>query len=102
MKYEIIKIKYAIWHFFTDLRSGAIPWEYYLEDLKKEDFGLALRIEEDLAMQNRGIAIMITIAVLIISIFAIAIIRNQIKIKKMLKKMMEEKEEGESSAKDTK
>ena len=51
-------------------------------------------------MQN-SIYIAIAIGVIAI-IIGIAILWNQIKIKKMLKKMMEEKEEGENSAKDTK
>ena len=51
-------------------------------------------------MQN-SIYIAIAIGVIAI-IIGIAILWNQIKIKKMLKKMMEEKEEGENSSKDTK
>lgn len=86
-------MKSAIWHFFNYYQgSGGIPWETYLNEMKKEDFGLALRIEEDLAIQNRGIAIMLAITLIIISIFAIRILWNQRKIKKQLQRLLEEQE----------
>lgn len=88
----MLEIKLAITNFFDSIAAaGGVPWEHYIDDFSKADFGLALRIEEDLARQNRGIAIIIAIAVLILSIFAISILWNQHKLKKMLKKLLEDK-----------
>ena len=41
-------MKNAILHFFGKQNDGTIPWDFYIKDFKREDFGLALRIEEDL------------------------------------------------------
>ena len=74
-----------IYRFFNSvLGKGHISWTTRFDDMTGADFGLALRIEEDLAAQNRDIALLIGISTLIISIFAIIILWNQRKIKKML------------------
>lgn len=94
-------MKNAILHFFGKQNDGTIPWDFYIKDFKREDFGLALRIEEDLAKQNQGLTIVIIIATAILAIIiiscTIAILRNQKKTRKMLKQMMEEqkKDNGE-------
>lgn len=85
------------------VQDGTPPFEHYIDSFERQDYGLAIRIEEGLAAQTTNLELFIAIAagiiVLLIIIFGIAILWNQRKIKKMLREMQKSIEkEGTDNA----
>jgi len=94
------KLYHLLEYFNTHaILDGTPTWETYFEnhiqDFGENNFGLAIRIEEGLAIQTANIELFITviasILALLIIIFGIAILWNQRKIKKMLREMQKQK-----------